>query len=60
MDAATLWRRMTYFKGIPFICLVYAFGKYIERQSDLSLTRYRGKSKLYGREYGPNEKPPWP
>ncbi|XP_077537196.1 NADH dehydrogenase (ubiquinone) MNLL subunit [Haemaphysalis longicornis] len=60
MDLATVWRRMKLFKGVPVLCVGLAVGWYVDRQTDLSMTRFRGKSKLYGREYAPDEKPPWP
>ncbi|KAL1447972.1 hypothetical protein MTO96_006545 [Rhipicephalus appendiculatus] len=57
---ATLVRRSKYFVAVPLLAVVGTVGVYVDREDNLSLTRFRGKSKLYGREYAPGEKPPWP
>lgn len=57
---ATLLRRSKYFVAIPMLTVAGAIGWYVDHEDNLSLTRFRGKSKLYGRDYAPGEKPPWP
>uniref|UniRef100_C9W1R9 NADH dehydrogenase n=1 Tax=Rhipicephalus sanguineus TaxID=34632 RepID=C9W1R9_RHISA len=57
---ATLLRRSKNFVAVPILAVISVVGWYVDREDNLSLTRFRGKSKLYGREYAPGEKPPWP
>lgn len=47
-------------KAIPIAFVAAGFGYYLDQLERENMTRFRGKSKLYGREYGPDEKPPWP
>lgn len=56
----TFLRRAAYLRAVPFLFAAYGVGVYFDRIETLQMTRFRGKSKLYGREYGPDEQPPWP
>lgn len=43
MDLATVWRRMKLLKGVPVLCVGLAVGWYVDRQTDLSMTRFRAR-----------------
>lgn len=53
-----LTKDYTWVFGVPIIGM--AIGGYLDYQANLSMTKYRDKSALYGRELKPGEPPSWP
>lgn len=47
-----------------WICVIpvgaMCFGAYLDHLETLRMTKFRGKSKLYGKPLKSDEKPPWP
>ncbi|OQR71148.1 cathepsin J-like [Tropilaelaps mercedesae] len=44
--------------GLVVVPIAIALGHYLEKKDDQNMTRFRGKSKLYGKP-GHQERPPW-